>query len=193
MPRSAGSDDELIQQAIAGDRQAFDHLMQRYEVRITHVVSRYLTDSSEVADLLQDIFIRAFKALKDFRGDSQFYTWLYRIAINTAKNHRVVQQRNAADNNIEIDQAVTQLTSSRLRDFATPENILARDEIEKVVNQTMDAMAEEIRMTLILREIDGLSYTAIAQIMGCPIGTVRSRLSRARELLETKIRPLISD
>ncbi|GIX36122.1 MAG: RNA polymerase sigma factor RpoE [Lysobacteraceae bacterium] len=184
-------DQSLVARVQKGDKRAFDLLVARYQNRILGVISRYVHDWADAQDVAQDTFIRAYRALGNFRGDSQFYTWLYRIAINTAKNWLVAQGRRPPTDDIDAADAVQYESGTRLRDVDTPEHELLRQEIERTVAETVEALPEELRMAITLREVDGLSYEEIAEAMGCPIGTVRSRIFRAREAIDQKLRPLL--
>ncbi len=185
-------DQALIQRVQQGDRSAFDLLVRKYQHRIAALVSRYVHDWSECQDVTQDTFIRAYKAIGNFRGDAQFYTWLYRIAVNTAKNHLVAMRRRPPTDDVDAEDAVNFGSADRLRNLDTPEHELLRDEILRTVNATVEALPGELRTAITLREVDGLSYEEIAEQMACPIGTVRSRIFRAREAIDEKLRPLVS-
>lgn len=187
------SDRALVERVQHGDRQAFDLLVRKYQHKLVSVVSRYIGDWSECQDVAQEAFIRAWRAIGSFRGDAQFYTWLYRIAINTAKNHLVAQGRRPPADDVEIGDAVQYEGAGRLHEAATPERELMRQEIEQTVFATVQGLPEELRAAITLREVDGLSYEEIAEAMGCPIGTVRSRIFRAREAIEAELRPLLSE
>ncbi len=184
-------DQALVKRVQRGDRAAFDLLVRKYQTRIAALIGRYIHDWSECQDVAQDTFIRAYKALANFRGDAQFYTWLYRIAVNTAKNHLVASNRRPPAEDIDAEDAVHFGSADRLRNFDTPEHELLRDEIERTVSDTVAALPEELRVAVTLREMDGLSYEEIAERMQCPIGTVRSRIFRAREAIDVKLRPLM--
>lgn len=186
-------DQLLVQRVQAGERAAFDLLVRKYQHRILGVISRYVADWSEAEDVAQETFVRAFRALGAFRGDSAFYTWLYRIAINTAKNHLVALGRRPPGSDIDSEEAAQYEGGERLRDGATPERELLREELERTVFETVNALPEELRVAITLREVDGLSYEEIAEAMGCPIGTVRSRIFRAREAIDRNLRPLLSE
>ncbi|MBS7458608.1 RNA polymerase sigma factor RpoE [Coralloluteibacterium stylophorae] len=185
------TDHVLVQRVQAGDNTAFDLLVRKYQHRIVALVGRYVHDWSEAQDVAQDTFIRAYRALGNFRGDSQFYTWLYKIAVNTAKNHLVSSNRRPPAEDIDAGDAVNFESGDRLRVTDTPEHELQRQEIERVVADTVAALPDELREAINLREVDGLSYEEIAQAMGCPIGTVRSRIFRAREAIDARLRPLV--
>jgi RNA polymerase sigma-70 factor (ECF subfamily) len=184
-------DQALVRRVQSGDRGAFDLLVRKYQSRIIALIGRYIHDWNECQDVAQDTFVRAWKALANFRGDAQFYTWLYRIAVNTAKNHLVASNRRPPAEDIDVADAVNFAGALRLRNDDTPEHELLREEIERTVSQTVDALPEELRVAVTLREVDGLTYEEIAERMGCPIGTVRSRIFRAREAIDQKLRPLL--
>lgn len=186
-------DQALVERVQAGEKRAFDLLVRKYQHRIISVVTRYVSDWSEAQDVAQEAFIRAYRAIGAFRGDSAFYTWIYKIAINTAKNHLVSKGRRPPIGDIAIEDAVQLEGASQLRDRATPERELLRQEIERTVFDTVEQLPEELRTAITLREVDGLSYEEIAEAMDCPIGTVRSRIFRAREAIDQKLRPLLSE
>lgn len=187
------TDQELVERVQRGDTRAFDLLVRKYQHKIVSVITRYVSDWSEAQDVSQEAFLRAYRAIHAFRGDSAFYTWMYRIAINTAKNYLVSQGRRPPTDDIPIEDAVIHEGSLRLREMATPERELMRQEIEQTVFATVEGLPEELRVAITLREVDGLSYEEIAETMNCPIGTVRSRIFRAREAIEVQLRPLLSD
>lgn len=185
-------DQLLVERAQGGDQGAFDQLVSKYQRKLGRLLSRYIRDSAEVEDVSQEAFIKAYRALPSFRGDSAFYTWLYRIGINTAKNYLVSQGRRApTSTEFDADEAEGFEDASLLRDINTPESLLMSKQIGQTVNSAMDALPEELRTAIVLREIEGLSYEEIAGIMDCPIGTVRSRIFRAREAVAGKLRPLL--
>ena len=184
-------DQALVRRVQSGDRGAFDLLVRKYQSRIVALIGRYIHDWTECQDVAQDTFVRARKALANFRGDAQFYTWLYRIAVNTAKNHLVATNRRPPAEDIDVADAVNFAGAARLRDDDTPEHELMREEIERAVTDTVGALPEELRVAVTLREVDGLSYEEIAERMGCPIGTVRSQIFRAREAIDLKLRPML--
>lgn len=181
------SDQRLVVRSQQGDKRAFDMLVLKYQQRIASVVSRYLRDQDEVADVTQEAFIRAYRALANFRGDAQFYTWLYRIAINTAKNHLVAKSRRPPNTDKDINDGEFSENSVVLEAEDQPEALLARDQLQAVILAAVDDLQEDLRTALMLREFDGLSYEEIAEIMACPVGTVRSRIFRARETIEKKM------
>ncbi|HJW81754.1 MAG TPA: RNA polymerase sigma factor RpoE, partial [Acidiferrobacterales bacterium] len=174
-----------------GDKSAFDLLVRKYQHRIAKLVSRYVYDRSEVEDVTQEAFIKAYRAIKGFRGESAFYTWLYRIAINTAKNYLVAQGRRPPIADVETEEAEASDIGTNLRDATTPERHLLADEIGRTVERVLAALPEDLRTAVTLREIDGLSYEEIAEVMDCPIGTVRSRIFRAREAIDKELQPLL--
>lgn len=184
-------DQELVRRVQHGDRKAFDILVQKYQQKIVKLISRYVRDQDEVLDVAQETFIKAYRALAKFRGDSAFYTWLYRIAINTAKNHLVAQSRRPPDTDIDAADAAQMDPDSKLRETDLPEQLLHRDEVERVIYEAIEALPEDLRTAITLREMEGMSYDEIAQAMECPIGTVRSRIFRAREAIESRLKPLL--
>lgn len=188
-----GTDAELIEQARRGDKQAFDFLVQRYQCRISKLVTRYVRDSAEVMDVTQESFIKAYRALDRFRGESSFYTWLYRIAINTAKNHAVLQSRRLIEINVETIDVDKMLMRMNLREYSAPEKMLLDVEVETVVHDVIQHLPKELKTAITLRELEGMSYEEIAGIMRCPVGTVRSRIFRAREAIERRVRPLLGE
>ena len=184
-------DQLLVERVQKGEKRAFDLLILKYQHRIISLVSRYVSDSSEAQDVAQEAFIKAFRAIGRFRGESAFYTWLYRIAINTAKNWIVAKNRRPPSSDIDAVDAEQYAMSSRLKETSTPENELLREEIERTVYDTIAILPEDLRTAIMLREMDGMSYEEIATTMECPIGTVRSRIFRAREAIDEKLKPLI--
>ena len=184
-------DQMLVERVQKGDRTAFDLLIKKYQHRIVSLVTRYVADPAEALDVSQEAFIKAYRALPKFRGDSAFYTWLYRIAINTAKNWLVARNRRPPASDIDAADAEQYDMESRLKDRATPENELLREEIETTVFDAIAALPEDLRTAIMLREMDGMSYEDIATTMECPIGTVRSRIFRAREAIDEKLKPLL--
>jgi RNA polymerase sigma-70 factor (ECF subfamily) len=186
-----GVDKALVERVQRGDKRAFDMLVLKYQHKLTKLISRYVRDPSEVMDVVQESFLKAYRAIPSFRGESAFYTWIYRIAINTAKNYLVAQGRRPPDGDIDSGDAEQIDGESELKDNATPERLLLRDEIERTVMSAIEQLPEDLRTAIMLRELDGLSYEEIAQSMECPIGTVRSRIFRAREAINKKLQPLI--
>jgi len=181
----------LVKRVQAGDKAAFDLLVRKYQFKVHKLLTRYVYGRVEVEDVAQEAFIKAYRAIGGFRGDSAFYTWLYRIAINTAKNHLVSQGRAPATTNADLDGIESMDEGGNLRDIATPEHSLLTDEIAATVRQSITDLPKDLRTAISLREFDGLSYDEIAQVMDCPIGTVRSRIFRAREAIDEKLRPLL--
>ena len=184
-------DHELVRRVQQGDSKAFDLLVRKYQHRIVGLIGRYIADWSECQDVAQETFLRAYRAIGNFRGDAQFYTWLHRIAVNTAKNHLVSHNRRPPTDDIDIDDAEQFASGMRLRDNDTPERELMRQQLEQTVMRAVEALPEELRVAITLREVDGLSYEEIATKMDCPIGTVRSRIFRAREAIDLEMRPLM--
>ncbi len=182
---------ELVRRVQRGDSAAFDLLVRKYQHRIIALIGRYIHDWSECQDVAQDTFMRAYRALGNFRGDAQFYTWLHRIAVNTAKNHLVAHKRRPPTDDVDASDAEQYDAGSRLRDTDTPERELMRQELERTVMKAVDALPEELRTAITLREVEGMSYEEIARKMDCPIGTVRSRIFRAREAIDIELRPLV--
>lgn len=187
------TDRQLVARVQKGDSRAFDLLVIKYQHRILALVGRYISDFAEAQDVTQEAFIKAYRALPSFRGDSQFYTWMYRIAVNTAKNYLVSRGRKTPTRDIDLDDAEFFADEANMKDIATPDSLIQRDELKKVVFDAIEALPEELRMAVTLRELDGLSYEEIAEVMDCPIGTVRSRIFRAREAIDKKMQPLISE
>ncbi|WP_295433977.1 RNA polymerase sigma factor RpoE [uncultured Thiodictyon sp.] len=186
-----GVDQALVLRAQAGDKRAFDLLVLKYQQKVANLIGRYVRDQSEVLDLTQEAFIKAYRALAGFRGESAFYTWLYRIAVNTVKNHLVAQGRRPPTDDVDTQTAEQLDGGGRLRESATPERQLLTDEIARTVQQALDALPEDLRTAIVLRELEGMSYEEIAAAMECPIGTVRSRIFRAREAIDKRLRPLL--
>ena len=185
-------DRDLVARAQAGDKKAFGLLVEKYHRKLVRLLSRYIRDAAEVEDVAQEAFIKAYRALPAFRGESAFYTWLYRIGINTAKNHLVATGRRApTSTEVEAEDAEGLEEGELLRDINTPESVLLSKEIAATVNGAMEQLPEDLRTAIQLREIEGMSYEDIAKIMDCPIGTVRSRIYRAREAIAEKLRPLL--
>ncbi len=185
-------DQQLVERAQQGDKHAFELLVSKYQRKLGRLLSRFVRDPGEVEDVTQEAFVKAYRALASFRGDSAFYTWLYRIGINTAKNYLVSTGRRAPTiTNYDAEEAENFDDGDQLRDFNTPENVLMSKQIAQTVNQSMDRLPEELRAAITLREIEGMSYEDIAKIMDCPIGTVRSRIFRAREAIALQLRPML--
>ena len=184
-------DKELVERVQSGDKRAFDILVRKYQTKVANLVSRYVYGFSEVEDIVQEVFIKAYKAIDRFRGDSAFYTWLYRIAINTAKNHLVAVSRRPPGQDVDVDDAVNTDIGSRLHEQDSPEHRIMTREIAQVLHETLKSLPEDLREAIVLRELEGMSYDEIAEIMGCPIGTVRSRIFRAREAIDRELKELI--
>ncbi|MCD9031081.1 RNA polymerase sigma factor RpoE [Luteimonas sp. Y-2-2-4F] len=184
-------DQELVRRVQRGDGAAFDLLVRKYQHRIAALIGRYVADWSECQDVAQETFIRAYRAIGNFRGDAQFYTWLHRIAVNTAKNHLVAHNRRPPTDDIDVADAEQFDSGVRLRDTDTPEREMMRQQMEQTVMRAVEALPEELRVAITLREVDGLSYEDIARRMDCPIGTVRSRIFRAREAIDQELKPLM--
>ncbi|MFA9219197.1 MAG: RNA polymerase sigma factor RpoE [Sphingomonadaceae bacterium] len=185
-------DQLLVERVQAGEKQAFDLLVTKYQRRLMRLLSRIVHDPAEAEDIVQETFIKAYRALRHFRGDSAFYTWLYRIGINTAKNFLIMQgRRTPTSTDTDAEQAEVFDDGDRLRDINTPESMLASKQIAQTVNAAMEALPVDLRTAIALREIEGLSYEEISAIMACPIGTVRSRIFRAREVIAEKLKPLL--
>lgn len=185
-------DQQLVERVQAGDKRAFDLLVGKYQHKIVGLVSRYVYDQHEAMDIAQEAFIKAYRALPRFRGDSAFYTWLYRIAINTAKNHLVSRGRRPPDVDVEVSDAEYLEGGRELRELENPENSLFKVELEQAVKRALDQLPEDLRAALTLREFEGMSYEDIAAVMNCPVGTVRSRIFRAREAVDKEIAPLLA-
>nr|WP_315392321.1 RNA polymerase sigma factor RpoE [uncultured Duganella sp.] len=185
-------DQLLVDRVRTGDKRAFDLLVAKYQRRLMRLLSRIVHDPAEAEDVVQETFIKAYRALRHFRGDSAFYTWLYRIGINTAKNFLATQgRRTPTSTEADAEQAEGFNDGEQLRDINTPESMLASKQIAQTVNAAMDALPVDLRTAIALREIEGLSYEEISDIMACPIGTVRSRIFRAREVIAEKLKPLL--
>lgn len=185
------TDQQLVERVQRGDKKAFDLLVIKYQQRIVNLVSRFVRNPADAVDVTQDAFIKAYRALPNFRGESAFYTWMYRIAVNTAKNFLAVQSRRPQD----LDQDIVEIEQiegeNALKEYATPEHMLLRDEIQQTVINAIEELPEDLRVAITLREIEGLSYEDIALAMDCPIGTVRSRIFRAREAIDKQLQPLL--
>ncbi len=186
------TDLQLVERVRKGDKRAFDLLVIKYQHKILGLVSSYVHDFQEVQDVTQEAFIKAFRAMGQFRGDSAFYTWLYRIAINTAKNHLVSKGRRPPDIDVDVHDAENFDGAYPLKDLETPENNLQKNQVEEAIYGVINNLPDELRTAVTLREFEGLSYEEIAQVMECPVGTVRSRIFRAREAIDKVIRPLLN-
>ena len=186
------TDLELVQRVQKGDKKSFDLLVIKYQHKVINLVLRYVHDVDTAQDVAQEAFIKAYRGLKNFRGESAFYTWLYRIAINTAKNHLVSQGRRLPDTDIDAEEAEQFGGESALKEYATPEREMLTEEIQQAVTKAIDQLPEDLKTAIMLRELEGMSYEEIAVTMECPIGTVRSRIFRARESIDKVLRPLLS-
>lgn len=186
------TDQRLVQRVQQGDKRAFDLLVLKYQNKIVSVVHRYVRENADVQDVVQEAFIKAYRALDNFRGDSAFYTWMYRIAINTAKNHLISRGRRPPATDIDVDDAEFLSTSDNLRDMDTPESNLFSDQLHDAVHEAIAQLPEDLRSAVTLREFEGLSYEEIAEVMACPVGTVRSRIFRAREAIDKVVQPMLA-
>lgn len=187
------TDQQLVERVQRGDKRGFDILVRKYEHKVIKLISRYVKDPSEALDVAQEAFLKAYRALPGFRGESAFYTWLYRISINTAKNYLVSQGRRPPTTDIELIDAEHYNGNAELRDSNTPESYLLKDEVEKTVVEALESLPDDLRTAITLRELEGLSYEEIAEAMVCPVGTVRSRIFRAREVINSRLSELMSD
>jgi RNA polymerase sigma-70 factor (ECF subfamily) len=185
------SDHELVERVQRGERKAFDLLVLKYQHRIAKLIARYVQDPSEVLDVAQEAFLKAYRAIPRFRGDSAFYTWMYRIAINTAKNYLAAQARRPRESGIDVTEAEQFDGVTELKEFVTPEGLALTEEIQRTVVAAIEALPEDLKIAVSLRELEGLSYEEIAGVMECPIGTVRSRIFRAREAINARLEPLL--
>ncbi len=188
---NGSSDAALVQRVKQGDRSAFDLLVVKYQHKILNLIMRYVKDPSEAMDVAQEAFLKAYRAVPAFRGDSAFYTWLYRIAINTAKNHLVAAKRRPVNLEFEVSESENFEPFAMLRDNDTPERLALTDEIGEAINKAVEDLPDELRTAILLREIEGMTYEEIAATMECPVGTVRSRIFRAREAIDKRLRPLM--
>lgn len=184
-------DAELVEQAQQGHMPAFEMLVNRYQQRVANAIAKLVKNRSEIEDVSQEVFIKVFRALPRFRGDSSFYTWVYRIAINTAKNHLVAKSRRIQNTQVEYEEAESFSNNEEHRNLDTPDAVYARGELEQVMTKAISQLPDDLKTAIILREVDGLSYDEIAAEMNCPIGTVRSRIFRARDAIDLALRPLL--
>ena len=184
-------DEELVLRVQRGDKSAYDYLVIKYQHRIIQLVNRYIKDPSEAQDVAQEAFIKAYRALADFRGEAAFFTWLYRIAINTAKNYLLSRSRRSANYQVDIQDAEALENAPQLQGLETPERELLNQEIIDAINASIEELPEDMRTAIVLREFEGMSYEEIAEAMDCPVGTVRSRIFRAREAIDNKLNPLL--
>jgi len=187
------TDQLLVERVQKGDKRAFDLLVGKYQHKIVSLISRYVSDHAEALDVAQEAFIKAYRAIGRFRGESAFYTWMYRIAINTAKNYLVSQSRRPPSSDVDVQDAEQFQVDTRLKEQGSPEHELLKEEIENTIHQAIADLPEDLRVAITLREMDGMSYEDIATTMDCPIGTVRSRIFRAREAIDKRLRPLLSN
>lgn len=193
MQHNTSSDQELVERVQNGDKRAFDLLVLKYQYKVMSLIGRYVSDKHEVMDIAQESFIKAYRAIGNFRGESAFYTWLYRIAVNTAKNYLVGRNRRPPSSDVALDDEEEYTAYDQLADVNTPESALNKNRLEKVIYETIESLPEELKLAIRFREFDGLSYEEIAQIMECPVGTVRSRIFRAREAIEKRIHPFMGE
>lgn len=182
----------LVRRVQAGEKAAFDLLVKKYQQKVMNLVSRYIKDNAEVLDVTQEAFIKAYRALPNFRGESAFYTWLYRIAINTAKNFLVAKGRRPPGSDVDANEAESYSNADSLREHASPERLILSQELKQILFDAIERLPKDLRTAIELRELEGLSYEQIAEEMNCPVGTVRSRIFRAREIIDEKIKPLIT-
>lgn len=185
------TDQQLIERVQRGDKNAYNLLVKKYQYKVANLVSRYVSNPADVPDVTQEAFIKAYRALPGFRGDSAFFTWLYRIAVNTAKNHLVSQRRRPPGSDVEVDDAEYYGGGDALKELASPENLMLTEEIRRAVFETIDGLPEDLKTAITLRELEGMSYEDIASVMDCPVGTVRSRIFRAREAIDKRVTPLL--
>lgn len=183
----------LVRRVQAGEKAAFDLLVRKYQQKVMNLVSRYVKDNAEVMDVTQEAFIKAYRALPNFRGESAFYTWLYRVAINTSKNYLVARNRRPPSSDVDAVEAEVYANADLLRENASPERLLLSEELKQVLFEAIEKLPKDLKTAIMLRELEGMSYEQIAEQMDCPVGTVRSRIFRAREIIDEKIKPLIRD
>ena len=187
------TDKEIIERVKSGEKEAYDLLVLKYQQRVINLISRFVKNHSDALDVSQETFIKAYRALPNFRGDSAFYTWLYRIAVNTAKNHLTVQSRKITKSDYDVADIEQIEGNMSLTEQTTPESLLDKDELQETILKTIENLPEDLKSAIMLREIEGLSYEGIAEVMECPVGTVRSRIFRAREMIDSKIKPLLEN
>ncbi len=187
------TDKEIIERVKNGEKEAYDLLVLKYQQRVINLISRFVKNHSDALDVSQETFIKAYRALPNFRGDSAFYTWLYRIAVNTAKNHLTVQSRKITKSDYDVADIEQIEGNMSLTEQTTPESLLVKDELQETILKTIENLPEDLKSAIMLREIEGLSYEGIAEVMECPVGTVRSRIFRAREMIDSKIKPLLEN
>ena len=187
------TDKMVIERVKNGDKKAYDLLVLKYQQRVINLISRFVKNYADALDISQETFIKAYKALPNFRGESAFYTWLYRIAVNTAKNHLTVQSRKITKSDYDVAEIEQIEGNMTLTEQTTPENLLIKDELQETILNTIENLPEDLKSAIMLREIEGLSYEEIAAVMECPVGTVRSRIFRARETIDNKIKPLLKN
>ena len=187
------TDKEIIERVKSGEKEAYDLLVLKYQQRVINLISRFVKNHSDALDVSQETFIKAYRALPNFRGDSAFYTWLYRIAVNTAKNHLTVQSRKITKSDYDVADIEQIEGNMSLTEQTTPESLLVKDELQETILKTIENLPEDLKSAIMLREIEGLSYEEIAEVMECPVGTVRSRIFRAREMIDSKIKPLLEN
>jgi len=185
------TDQQLVERVLGGNKNAFNWLVLRYQHRVAALIGRFIHDPQEVEDVCQEAFIKAYRALPLFRGDSAFYTWLYRIAVNTAKNHLVSRNRRPPASDLDVEEAEVSEIGTQLREIENPEGSLATDKLKQAITKAIEELPEDLRIAFTLREFSGLSYEDITEVMNCPVGTVRSRIFRAREAIDKKIRELL--
>ena len=187
------TDKEIIERVKGGEKEAYDLLVLKYQQRVINLISRFVKNHSDALDVSQETFIKAYRALPNFRGESAFYTWLYRIAVNTAKNHLTVQSRKITKSDYDVADIEQIEGNMSLTEQTTPESLLVKDELQETILKTIENLPEDLKSAIMLREIEGLSYEGIAEVMECPVGTVRSRIFRAREMIDSKIKPLLEN
>ncbi|NBC22617.1 MAG: RNA polymerase sigma factor RpoE [Gammaproteobacteria bacterium] len=186
------SDAALVKRVQEGDKQAFNLLVLKYQTKIVNLVMRYVRDADEANDVAQEAFLKAYRALPRFRGDSAFYTWLYRIAVNTAKNYLVAAKRRPVEYDLDLQDPEQYDMQARLKDIDSPEGVMMKDEVQRTIDEAIGELPEDLRTAIVLRELEGMTYEEIAETMECPVGTVRSRIFRAREAISKRIEPLLS-